>query len=272
MLDNSAAGRGKLGWQGDNSSVSSTFFLVYSPKGRPTLRNGAAGQQIGYFTADGSVVGTVQPGGQFGDAAWCRLVILNYMGLIGTDDQFTTLFPMQGLGSGATLPGLTAFTPDRVTALRVPPPHGGTRARRLSRYADAAAPARAWGGRPHFAARFVDSVKCAVQFCHAGAGAARTPWRRIVIELATAGWPRCGVVLPRAGCAAAARACARCRTAPCAGSAQPPYRLIGQAAPDFALRATVRRQRAPLRAPRRGGGLELLEQPLHAVPRAADAC
>ena len=47
MVDNSTAGRGKLGWQGDNSSVSSTFCLVYSPKGRPGLRNGAAGQQIG---------------------------------------------------------------------------------------------------------------------------------------------------------------------------------------------------------------------------------
>ena len=54
MPDTSTAGRGKLGWQGDNSSVASTFFLVYSPKGRPTLLNGVAGQQIGYFTAAGN--------------------------------------------------------------------------------------------------------------------------------------------------------------------------------------------------------------------------
>ena len=47
MVDNSVDGRGKLGWQGDNQSTASTFFLVYSPKGRPGLRNGAASQQIG---------------------------------------------------------------------------------------------------------------------------------------------------------------------------------------------------------------------------------
>jgi len=110
MPDNSVAGRGKLGWQGDNSSVASTFFLVYSPKGRPVLRNGTAGQQIGYFTSDGSVVGTSSPGAN-AVTQLVQMVILNYMGLMGTDNQFTTLFPMQGLGSGATLQGLTAFNP-----------------------------------------------------------------------------------------------------------------------------------------------------------------
>jgi len=33
-IDSSTAGRGKLGWQGDNQDTASTFFLVYSPKGR----------------------------------------------------------------------------------------------------------------------------------------------------------------------------------------------------------------------------------------------
>src|SRR5205807_6756749 len=61
MVDNSVGGRGKLGWQGDNASVASTFFLVYSPTGRPALRNGTAGQQIGYFSSDGSVVRTSSP-------------------------------------------------------------------------------------------------------------------------------------------------------------------------------------------------------------------
>jgi hypothetical protein len=37
-------------------------------------------------------------------------VILNYMGLMGTDGQFPALFPMQSLGSGSALAGLTAFT------------------------------------------------------------------------------------------------------------------------------------------------------------------
>jgi hypothetical protein len=109
MPDNSTNGRGKLGWQGDNESVSSTFFLVYSPKGRPQLRNGVAGQQIGSFSSDGSVVGTSSPVAN-NVTSLVQAVVLNYMGLAGTDAQFTTVFPTQGLGSGATLAGLTAFT------------------------------------------------------------------------------------------------------------------------------------------------------------------
>jgi hypothetical protein len=111
MPDNSTAGRGKLGWQGDNESVASTFFLVYKPGGgRPQLRNGVAGQQIGYFSADGSVVGTSSPVAN-NVTSLVQAVVLNYMGLAGIDSQFTTLFPTQGLGSGATLAGLTAFAP-----------------------------------------------------------------------------------------------------------------------------------------------------------------
>jgi len=110
MPDNSVAGRGKLGWQGDNESVSSTFFLAYSPMGRPQLRNGVAGQQIGYFSADGSVVSTSSPVAN-NVTSLVQAVVLNYMGLAGSDSQFATLFPTQGLGSGSTLAGLTAFAP-----------------------------------------------------------------------------------------------------------------------------------------------------------------
>ena len=110
MADNSVAGRGKLGWQGDNSSVSSTFFLAYSPAGRPTLRNGVAGQQIGYYTSDGSVVGTSSPVAN-SVPSLVQAVILNYMGLLGTDSQFPTLFAGQGLGGTSALTALTAFNP-----------------------------------------------------------------------------------------------------------------------------------------------------------------
>jgi hypothetical protein len=111
MVDNSAAGRGKLGWQGDNSSVASTFFLVYSPTGRPKLRNGTAGQQIGYFSSDGSVVTTGSPAANSVNQL-AQLAILNYMGLLGTDAQFPTTLPGgQGLGAGSTLAGLTVFEP-----------------------------------------------------------------------------------------------------------------------------------------------------------------
>jgi hypothetical protein len=112
MPDNSAAGRGKYGWQGDNSSVSSTFFLVYSPTARPSLRNGVAGQQIGYYTSDGSVVGTSSPVANSVNSL-VQAVILNYMGLMGTDANFPTLMQSlgiaQGLGSAASLASLTAF-------------------------------------------------------------------------------------------------------------------------------------------------------------------
>jgi hypothetical protein len=114
MPDNSTAGRGKLGWQGDNASVASTFMLVYSPKGRPSLRNGAAGQQIGYFSSDGSVVDTSSPVAN-NVPALVQAVILNYMGLLGTDGNFSNLMQSlnfaQTLGSSSTLAGLTAFAP-----------------------------------------------------------------------------------------------------------------------------------------------------------------
>src|SRR5262249_30588374 len=108
MVDSSTAGRNKLGWQGDNSSVASTFFLTYSPKGRPGLRNGAAGQQIGYFSSDGSVVSTSSPAANSVNQL-VELVILNYLGLMGKDSQFTTLFPGQGLGPASALGAMTVF-------------------------------------------------------------------------------------------------------------------------------------------------------------------
>jgi hypothetical protein len=110
MVDSSAAGRGKLGWQGDNSAVASTFFLVYSPSGRPKLLNGTAGQQIGYFSASGNVVTSSSLVGN-AVSTLVQVVILNYMGLLGTTNQYATLFPTLGLGTAAQLDGLTAFEP-----------------------------------------------------------------------------------------------------------------------------------------------------------------
>jgi hypothetical protein len=115
MVDSSAAGRGKLGWQGDNSSVASTFFLVYNPKGRPALRGAPATQQIGYFTADGSVASTSSPAANSVDSL-VQVVLLNYMGLSGTDANFANVFQSwtmqpQGLGSASQLGALTVFQP-----------------------------------------------------------------------------------------------------------------------------------------------------------------
>jgi hypothetical protein len=108
MVDNSTNGRGKLAWQGDNQSTAGTFMLVYSPNGRAALRNGAAGQQIGYFSPDGAVVNTSAPSAN-AVPQLVEAVVLNYMGLLGLDSQFTTLFPKQGLG--ANLAPLTCFAP-----------------------------------------------------------------------------------------------------------------------------------------------------------------
>jgi hypothetical protein len=110
MPDNSAAGRGKLGWQGDNQTVASTFFLVYNPGGRPALANGAAGQQIGYFSASGNVVTSSSPAAN-SVPQLAELAILNYMALMGNTNQFATLFPWQSLGAGSQLDALTAFAP-----------------------------------------------------------------------------------------------------------------------------------------------------------------
>jgi hypothetical protein len=113
MIDSSTAGRGKLGWQGDNSSVASTFFLVYSPTGRAKLLNGTAGQQIGYFDASGNVVSSSSPAGN-SVTTLVQLVCLNYMGLLGTANQYSTVFaniPGAALGTAAQMDALTAFEP-----------------------------------------------------------------------------------------------------------------------------------------------------------------
>ncbi len=108
QVDTSTNGRNKLGWQGDNQATAGTFMLVYSPTGRPALRNGAAGQQIGYFSSDGSVVTTSAPSAN-AVTQLVELVALNYMGLLGVDAAFTTTFPKQGLG--ANLAPMTVFAP-----------------------------------------------------------------------------------------------------------------------------------------------------------------
>jgi hypothetical protein len=88
--------------------VSSTFMLVYSPKGRAPLANGAAGQQIGWYTPDGAVDTTSSPAAN-SVTQIPEVMLLNYMALMGQAGQFSTTFKMQGLG--ANLSSLTAFGP-----------------------------------------------------------------------------------------------------------------------------------------------------------------
>jgi hypothetical protein len=116
MVDNTANGRGKFGWQGDNRSVSASFFLVFNPAGRPVPvvqdASGSFGKQIGYYRADGSIETSSFPGANAVNLL-VETVVLNYMALHGQQGMFTdpSMFPGQGLGGTALRDSLVAFAP-----------------------------------------------------------------------------------------------------------------------------------------------------------------
>jgi len=101
-LDNSAAGRGKGVWTGDNGSTAASFFLVYNPGGRPALRNTAGDtavhQQIGYMDTGASTVTSSSPAANNVNLL-VEMIVLNYMALHSEQGNFSTLFPNHGLGS-----------------------------------------------------------------------------------------------------------------------------------------------------------------------------
>ncbi|MBV8741669.1 MAG: hypothetical protein JOZ12_07770 [Sinobacteraceae bacterium] len=107
--DSSVNGRGKFGWQGDNQQTATTFFLVYNPGGRAPLRNGTAGQQIGFMNSDGSVNTTSSPAANAVNLL-VQTVVLNYMALHGLEGNFDKVFPMQGLGSATARESYMAFS------------------------------------------------------------------------------------------------------------------------------------------------------------------
>jgi hypothetical protein len=115
MVDDSIDGRGKGQWTGDNSETAASFFLVYSPTGRPGLFSGDSNeperhQQIGYFRSDGSVETASSPAANNVNLL-VEAVILNYMALHGEQGSFSTLFPGNGLGSSTLRDSITAFDP-----------------------------------------------------------------------------------------------------------------------------------------------------------------
>ena len=101
-VDNSAGGRGKGVWTGDNGSTAASFFLVYSPAGRPALRDTAGDtavhQQIGYMDSGASVVTSSSPAANNVNLL-VEMVVLNYLALHGEQGNFASLFPNHGLGS-----------------------------------------------------------------------------------------------------------------------------------------------------------------------------
>lgn len=114
-IDDSMDGRGKGEWTGDNSSTAASFWLVYSPKARPTLLGGSAleqarRQQLGFMRPDASVE-TGSSAAANNVNLLVQTVLLNYMALHGQQSTFASIAPFHGLGSAASLDRLTAFAP-----------------------------------------------------------------------------------------------------------------------------------------------------------------
>jgi hypothetical protein len=106
-LDNSADGRGKGQWTGDNSSTACSFFLVFRPGSRPNLL--LPGRQIGRFSSDASVVTSSSPAANNVNLL-VNMVLLNYMALNNDLGNFTSVFGTNhGLGSSYT--DYVAFDP-----------------------------------------------------------------------------------------------------------------------------------------------------------------
>ena len=114
VIDNSAEGRGKGRWVGDNSSTAAVFFLVYDPARRPQLRTPTSGQ-IGYFRPGGSVETAANRVANNVNLL-AEAIVLNFMALHDEVGMFGNVLPNHGLGAGAELDSLIAFAP-----IRTPP-------------------------------------------------------------------------------------------------------------------------------------------------------
>ena len=115
QVDDTTDGRGKFMWTSDNQSTAASFFLVYNPRGRPSLLSTGAGgaarhQQIGYFRSDASVETASSPAAGNVNLL-VETVVLNYMALHGEQAQFAARFPRNGLGNSTLQDSLIAFNP-----------------------------------------------------------------------------------------------------------------------------------------------------------------
>lgn len=106
-LDESAEGRGKGIWKGDNASTASVIVLVYDPNGSPQLTRPDA-NQLGYFRASGAVETAAIPPANNVDLL-AETIVLNYLALHGDVARFEQIFPNHGLGGPSSLDNLIAF-------------------------------------------------------------------------------------------------------------------------------------------------------------------
>jgi hypothetical protein len=114
VLDNSADGRGKGIWKGDNSSTAATFFLAYDPNGRPQLTRPES-NQLGYFRPSGSVE-TAANRVAANVALLAESIVLNYLALHDRAGEIDQVLPGHGLGAAAERDALITLQPIRTQA------------------------------------------------------------------------------------------------------------------------------------------------------------
>lgn len=115
VLDNSAAGRGKGIWKGDNSSTAASFMLVYQHNAvaRPALRRPDL-QQIGFMRDSASV--ETAPGGaatqiSTSPGLLAEAIVLNYLGLMGRENEYPAVMGGNPGLVGNYIDDLVAFAP-----------------------------------------------------------------------------------------------------------------------------------------------------------------
>jgi hypothetical protein len=111
MVNNTAAGRGKLDWASDNQSTAASLVLVHRPAGRVAFRDPTR-MQVGSMNGMGSVVTTSSPAANAVNLL-VDTVLLNYMALHGEEGNFDQpgFFPRHGLGGTEQRDALTILAP-----------------------------------------------------------------------------------------------------------------------------------------------------------------
>ena len=97
-LDNSAGGRGKGEWTGDNESTACSFFLVFKPTGTISVNPTTLltdHRQIGWFSGDGSVAPSSSPAANNVNLL-VNTVVANYLAL--NNLSLASFVPNHGLG------------------------------------------------------------------------------------------------------------------------------------------------------------------------------
>ena len=110
QIDDDGTGTPKFRWRSDNSQGAASAIFVFSPNGTPTLRNGAASQQLGYFKPSGDVETASSP---FANSVTqlAEMVVLNYLALHNEQANFGMVLNNPGLGTGAAVDPYIAFNP-----------------------------------------------------------------------------------------------------------------------------------------------------------------